>query len=116
MTFDDIFSNIIPNREETVRRFSGNLDLLEKFVRKFPQDENWLAFQEASARDDFSNMEMIAHTLKGYAGNIGFKKLYEACTEIVNYIRADDIDKAKEFIPAALEAGKEVEGYIAKLD
>lgn len=116
MTFDEIFDFIIPNREETVKRFSGNLDLLEKFVRKFPQDENWASLKKAYETGDWSNMEMIAHTLKGYAGNIGFKKLFDECSEIVRLIRSGETDKAKEVLPKAIEAGIEIEGYIAKLD
>lgn len=116
MTFDEIFEFIIPNREETVKRFSGNLELLEKFVRKFPQDENWSSLKHAYESGDWSNMEMIAHTLKGYAGNIGFTKLFDECSEIVRLLRAGEPDKAKEVLPRAIEAGKEIEGYIAKLD
>lgn len=115
MNFENIFENIIPNKEETVKRFSGNLDLLEKFVRKFPQDENWLKLKNAAEADDWSQMEMIAHTLKGYAGNMGFSKLYEACTGIVKGIREKDLDKAKACMPAALNAGQEIEAFVAEL-
>ena len=116
MTFEEIFPNIIPNREETVKRFSGNLDLLEKFVRKFPQDENWLKFKEIVQNDDWSQMEMVAHTLKGYAGNIGFTNLFEPCAEVVKLIREGNQAKAKEVVPQAIAAGEEIEKYISQLD
>lgn len=115
MTFDEIFKNIIPNQEETVRRFSGNLALLEKFVRKFPSDENWLKLKATANDDDWAQMEMTAHTLKGYAGNMGFAKLYDACCEIVKAIREKDFAKAKEFLPKAVEAGIEIENFVAQL-
>lgn len=115
MSFDDIFTTIIPNRDETVKRFSGNLALLEKFVRKFPQDENWLKLKATANDDDWSQMEMTAHTLKGYAGNMGFGKLYEACCEVVKAIREKDYAKAKEFLPVAVTAGEEIEAFVAQL-
>lgn len=116
MTFEEIFPHIIPNREETVKRFSGNLELLEKFVRKFPQDENWLKLKATVNDENWSEMEMTAHTLKGYAGNIGFKNLYDVCTQVVNEIRAKNFDKAKELLPQAVARGQEIEDYIKQLD
>lgn len=116
MTFEEIFENIIPNREETVKRFSGNVPLLEKFVRKFPQDENWLKLKATANDDNWAEMEMTAHTLKGYAGNIGFEKLYVVCTDLVKAIREKNFDKAKELIPQAVAVGTEIEGYINQLD
>jgi len=38
MTFTEAITEIGVNTEETLRRFSGNKDLMEKFIRKFPQD------------------------------------------------------------------------------
>ena len=116
ITLEEIFPNIIPNREETVKRFSGNLDLLEKFVRKFPQDENWLNFQHIAGSENWSELEMVVHTLKGYAGNIGFQKLFELTSEVVKDIRERNYTKAKEDIPLAIECGKEIENYILQFD
>lgn len=116
MTFDEIFPNIIPNRDETVRRFSGNTALLEKFVRKFPQDENWLKLKATANDDNWAEMEMTAHTLKGYAGNIGFTKLFEVTADLVKAIRDKNFDHAKELIPQVITVGTEIESYINQLD
>mgnify|MGYP003289545667 CR=1 FL=1 len=115
MEFEAIFDNIIPNKEETVKRFSGNLALLEKFVRKFPNDENWAKLKATANDDNWAEMEVTAHTLKGYAGNMGFAKLYDACCEIVKAIREKDFDKAKSFMAPALDAGAEIEAFVAQL-
>ena len=115
MTFDDIFETIIPNRDETVKRFSGNIALVEKFVRKFPGDEHWLELKATANDDNWSEMEMTAHTLKGYAGNMGFAKLYDACCEVVKAIREKDFAKAKEFLPVAVAAGEEIEAFVSQL-
>lgn len=115
MTFEEILPEIIPNREETVKRFSGNVELLEKFVRKFPQYDTWLKFKQIAGDDNWGEMEMVAHTLKGYSGNIGFQSLYELCTEIVKLIREKKFDAAKKIIPEAVACGEIIEKHIAQI-
>ena len=46
---------------------------------------------------------------------MGFAKLYDACCEIVKAIREKDFAKAKEFLPKAVEAGIEIENFVAQL-
>lgn len=116
MTFDEIFTDIIPKKNETIARFSGCVDLIEKYVRKFPTDENWLRLQEIASSQNWSELEMVTHTLKGYSGNIGFDKMYDALSQAVKQIRAQNYSAAQEAIFQSINCGKEVEQFIAKLD
>lgn len=116
MTFDDIFSIIIPQKEQTINRFSGAIDLIEKYVRKFPNDANWKRLQEIASDDNWSEMEIVAHTLKGYAGNLGFDTLFQSTSDIVQAIRAKDYESAKIAIEISIKNGKELESYINQLD
>lgn len=116
MTFEEIFGYIIPQKEQTINRFSGCVDLIEKYVRKFPTDQNWLRFKEIANDENWSEMEMVAHTLKGYAGNLGLDSLFNSCSDVVAGIREKNFDKAKDAIMAALSNGAEIEKYISQLD
>ena len=116
MTFDEVFELIIPKREETIARFSGLVSLIEKYVRKFPTDENWLKLKQLADSDDFHEMEVVAHTLKGYAGNLGLETLFVDCSEVVKNIRENEFDKAKISIKKAIQSGTQIENYINQLD
>lgn len=116
MTFDEIFLYIIPKKQETVTRFSGCVDLIEKYVRKFPTDENWLKFKSIATSENWQELEMVVHTLKGYSGNIGFEKLYQACSDAVKFIREKNYEAAKIALKNAILCGEEIEGYIGQLD
>lgn len=115
MTFEEILPSIIPNKTETLKRFSGNSELLETFVKKFPQNKTWLRFQEIADGDNWEEMEMVSHTLKGYVGNLGFQDLYEVCAELVKLVRGKQFDSAKELIPKVIATGRAIEKYIAQI-
>lgn len=45
---------------------------------------------------DWDGMLQAAHTLKGVAGNLGLDPIYCASSNIVEALRAQDVDAAKE--------------------
>ena len=72
---------------ETLRRFSGNEALLERFMRAFPQDETFSALSAAVDGARYDEAGRLAHTLKGIAGNLGFQRLQERCADLVSAAR-----------------------------
>lgn len=78
-----------------LRRFSNNTGLYERFLVKFPSDENFGRIKPALDAGDFETALTAAHTLKGVSGNLGMDRLYRACTEIVSLIRGGDQAKAR---------------------
>lgn len=74
---------------ETLRRFSGNEALLERFMRAFPQDETFAALAVAVEAAHYDEAGRLAHTLKGIAGNLGFQRLQEHCAALVLAVRED---------------------------
>ncbi len=73
--------------ETTLHRFGGNEPLLERFVRKFPQDETYKNLTSAVNQWDLPQIERLAHTLKGTSANLGFQTLSDDCHELVQAIR-----------------------------
>lgn len=80
--------------EGTLNRFCGNTALYEKFLLRFPEDENFGRIGPAFAAGDLEGALRAAHTLKGVSGNLGMVRLYEACTETVRLIRRGEAQAA----------------------
>ena len=80
--------------EGALNRFCGNAALYERFLLRFPEDENFGLIGPAFAAGDAEGALRAAHTLKGVSGNLGLKRLYDACSETVRLIRAGDVQAA----------------------
>ena len=74
-----------------LRRFAEN----ERFLRQFPQDENFQKLSQAMSDGDWDIALNAAHTLKGVSGNLGMNRLYEACSETCRLLRENDLPAAK---------------------
>lgn len=56
---------VVADEEQTLRRFMGNRALYQKFVLKFPQDENMSLLEKAAAGEDWPAVERAAQHPKG---------------------------------------------------
>lgn len=81
--------------DKTIERFSGNADMYERFLKKFPGDESYSQIAPAFASNDQEAAMTAAHTLKGVSANLGMTALYAACSETVALIRADKFEEAR---------------------
>ena len=100
----------------TLRRFGGNEKLLERFVKKFPQDPTFGQLEDAVSRRDLKGVETAAHTLKGVAGNLGFTGLYEACAGLVAAVRAGEEEKVPPLWEAAEAAYRTTVDGISQIE
>lgn len=116
MTFNEAITKIGVNTEETLRRFSGNSDLMEKFIRKFPQDKTLEGLEAAIAAKEYPSIEETAHTLKGVSGNLGFTELYELSAALVTAVRAKDFAKADELCPKVTQTCHAVRDILSQID
>lgn len=80
--------------DDALGRFLQNEALMMKFLGRFPADTSFSRLQEAMARGDAAQAFEAAHTLKGVAGNLSLKRLYEALTPMVEELRAGDLAAA----------------------
>lgn len=89
-----------------VKRFGDNSALYEKFLMKFPDDDNFEKAVEAFRIKNWSELEISVHTLKGVSGNLGFDRLYNVCSKIVLLLRENrqgEIEKPFAEMKAAYE-------------
>lgn len=90
--------------EGALNRFCGNSALYEKFLLKFPSDDNFPQIAPALARADVEAAMTAVHTLKGVSGNLGMTRLYDICAEMTGLLRTGKLSCAQERLPALEEA------------
>lgn len=102
----------------TLNRFSNNAPLLEKFVRKYPQDGTFQQIIAAMNERDHRGLENAAHTLKGLAANMGFAKLSKECDVIVKALRGgeQDLDILQTMIDNVTAEHQKIIAAIDKMD
>jgi CheY-like chemotaxis protein len=73
-----------------IARVGGNkkvyLSILKKFCEKHSEDA--LKIREALESSDFAAAELIAHTLKGVAGNIGAEEVFKYAVELDSLLKS----------------------------
>lgn len=102
--------------DEGVRRFSGNVAIYEKFVRRFPQDPT---FGELKAAMESGNGEAAfraAHTLKGTGGNLSLELFVQAVSPLVEALRSGDWPLAQQLYPPVEEQYEAVRQAIAQAE
>ncbi len=102
--------------EGALRRFAGNSALYERFLLRFPADENFDKIGEAMEAGDWEAMLAAAHTLKGVSGNLGMNRLFEACSRTVALLRQDDVAGAKESYQALKESYSKICAVLKQIE
>lgn len=97
MTLRGLFMEVGADINIVIDRFAGNEKLLERFIRKFPEDNNFEELKKAVKDDDDPLIERAAHTLKGVSANLGFSALSEKCANIVQAVRQEKRDTIPAF-------------------
>ncbi|MEQ2455319.1 Hpt domain-containing protein [Flavonifractor hominis] len=91
-----------------VARFMGNTALYERFLRKFPADPSYGQAVVAMETGELEAVLTAVHTLKGVAGNLGMTRLFDACTHMLEYIRGDRPEQARQCWPDLQQAYEDV--------
>lgn len=86
-----------------LERFLGNEDLLIQFLRKFSEDKNYYAFQEAMQKRQFGDAFKAIHNLKGLCGNLSIIPLFETVSIEVEFLRNGENEAAMDFVPEVEE-------------
>lgn len=86
-----------------LERFMGNKDLLLRFLRKFPGDDNYHNIVSGLESGDYETAFRAAHTLKGLCGNLSLMKLQAVVSEETELLRAEKWEEAKAFLPQVTE-------------
>ena len=74
--------------DDALERLMGNESLLERFLKKFLEDENYAMLVKAAGQGDGDGAFRAAHTLKGLCGNLGMDRLLAAVSKTVEKLRS----------------------------
>ena len=79
---------------EALGRFMGNEGMLERFLKKFADDENYEKLKAAVSKGDAETMLTASHTLKGVCGNLSMTELFTLFDRQVRELRAGNTEGA----------------------
>lgn len=79
--------------ETTIRRFLGNEEMYQKFLKKFSRDTNYALLKQAIEAGRYSEVERLAHTLKGVSANLGLEIMQDILQRIVNAVRIGETSR-----------------------
>ncbi len=90
----------ILDKKEALPRFANRKDLFDQVIQKVAKDYNDVGDQLKTMleADQMKEGRFLAHTLRGVAGNIGAKKIFEITTCLEDCFALGKKDKAAETI------------------
>lgn len=101
--------------DKTLDRFLNNEKLFLKFLLKFQKDETFESLRSTLAAGDSQAAFAHAHTLKGITGNLGFDNLFLPLTALTETLRAGELEKAAESMPALWRKYEETLSFLKSL-
>ncbi|MWC28576.1 response regulator [Paenibacillus sp. MMS18-CY102] len=86
--------------KEAIHRLGGNVRLYLGILRRFASDHagDVGKIQAALAASDNRQAELLAHTLKGVAGNLGAVELMDAAAMLHEYLRSDGAEHTVQLV------------------
>lgn len=111
MDLKKFYEDIGGSYAEIKARF-GDDSLIERFVKMFPGDENFLLLKKHIEEQNWKEAFLSVHTLKGVSANLSLKKLYSAASALTEDIREgtpsantqDDYEKVVAEYDAVIKA------------
>lgn len=73
---------------DTMERFGGNMELLERLLRLFTQSDALDGMLMAFSAQNPDDLERTSHSIKGSAANLGLKELSTRASDVCEYVRA----------------------------
>lgn len=84
---------------DAMDRFEGNAALYERLALKYLADTHFAGLVAALEVRDFDEAYNQAHSLKGVAGNLSLRPLYEAATLESDALHAGEYEAAEKYLP-----------------
>lgn len=100
------------NLDEALERFMGKQSLYDKMLKKLPKAIEQYEVLEHFITGDYEKAVANAHTLKGATGNLSVTPLFEAYTEIVDNLRANNPAQAQKILEDILPVQAKIVEYI----
>ena len=113
MTIEQCYARIGGSFAEVSARLPDTC-LVEKFVRKFPEDPSYVQLKQALADDCLADAFRAANTLKGVAANLSFEPLRQSASALTELLRhADRIPP--EVLPLFAQVTRDYEATLAAI-
>ena len=80
--------------EDAMERFMDNEAMMTKFLIRFLDDPSFSQLCRAMEQQDAESAFEAAHTLKGVAGNLSMKALFQQTSALVEDLRQKDLAAA----------------------
>ena len=90
MDIKTFYSEVNGDYASTLTRLM-NERLMNKFVKKFPNDDSYRLLTDALANKDYETAFRGAHTLKGVSANLGLTQLQSAASELTEAMRGGKV-------------------------
>ncbi len=103
------------NVEDAVQRFMGNKELFLRMLGKLPQSIKNLNINPDFDDADIEQVITDTHTVKGVTGNLSVTPLYTAYTKIVDLLRADKPEEARQTLKDILPVQEKIIACIEDL-
>lgn len=116
MTIKEFYDTVGADYNATLMRMGNSERILEKFVRKFPNDKTTEQLVAAFEGEDFETAFRMAHTLKGLCSNLGLGKLEKSASELTEALRHQVADNAPQLLERVRADHAEVIAALEKLD
>lgn len=104
------------NVNEGLDRLMGNAALYERMLGSFVKMMKTMEVQPDFDNTNYADIIEKTHTIKGTSGNLSITPVYEAYSEIVRLLRADQPEEAKavmqKIIPIQDKIIKCIEKYV----
>lgn len=93
---------------DAMDRFDGNAELYKKLALKYENDEHYVGLVAAMEAKDYDEGYKQAHGLKGVAGNLSFRTLYNEATIISDALKSGEMYGAEQHMDALGAAQEKV--------
>lgn len=108
MNLLDELKNLGVNVDEGVKRLGGNAAIYKKMLGTFLKMMKNYSFAPDYDNESYNDITEKAHAIKGAAGNLSITPVYDAYTEIVNLLRKEQPEEAREVLLKVLPVQEQI--------
>lgn len=102
--------------ERGIKRFSGKRALYIKYLKEFIKDENMQEIKSCMEAEDYQLVQKKVHALKGIVGNLSIDVLYDNSCQMMEALKQENIEKAKEVFQQMSQIYIQVCDLISKIE
>ncbi len=98
MTLNETYDKMGGNYKDVIGRFYRQ-DLVERFLKKFPDDPSYPDLLEAFEKGDVKAAFCASHTLKGICQSLSISNLIQPLSTMTELLRAGKLEEARALLP-----------------